>query len=335
MIARHRPAAGFTLIEVLAVLFLTSIVFGVALNFYVDLSNQSQRASESTRGVRRAVSLLDRLARDFEGAVLEKKPADVDPLAHPWIFVAESTRGTSGADQVKFIARRPTDYRSGGAVSDMAVVSYGLREGESGDDFELVRWSEPYVPADFDPDFPFDDDPSALLFAGGITHFALRFKSEGGDWVEQWDSSQLLESSELPVAVEIEVALRSDEAEGRETPPRSYRRRVLLPVRPLDFETLLDPVAYAAIGADQEAEQNCELKVADCVDLSLLTGGFATGAGKANENEPPPDLSGLLELSKQDREVVSQLAGGGLANMCWSNFKATYAKHPAVRPECR
>lgn len=332
MIARHRPAAGFTLIEVLAVLFLTSIVFGVALNFYVALSNQSRHASEATRGVRRAVSLLDRLARDFERAVLEKKPAHVDPLAHPWIFVAESTRGASGADQVRFVARRPMDYRSGGAVSDMAVVSYGLREGESGDDFELVRWSEPYVPADFDPDFPFDDDPGALLFAGGITHFALRFLSESGDWVEQWDSSQLIESSALPVAVEIEVALRSNEAEDGETPTQSYRRRVLLPVRPLDFETLLDPVAYAAIGGgEQEGEQDCELKVSDCVDLSLLTGGPVDNSGEG----PAAGISGLLELSDQDRETVKLLAGGGLANMCWENFRATYAGHPAVNPQCR
>ena len=319
-------------------LFLTSLVFGVALNFYVDLSNQSQHASEATRGVRRAASLLDRLARDFESAVLEKKPADVDPLTHPWIFVAESSRHESGADRVRFVARRPTDYRSAEAVSDMAVVSYALREGERGDDFELVRWSEPYVSTEFDPEFPLEDDPGALLFASGITHFALRFQREGGDWVEQWDSSQLVDSSALPVAVEIEVALGTGDAEGAQRPPQSYRRLVLLPVRPLDLETLLDPVAYAAL-AGEEGEQDCELKVVDCIDLSLLAGAGATGAGggggKANKGEPPPDLSGLLGLSKQDRETVRQLAGGGLANMCWSNFRATYAGHPAVRPRCR
>ncbi len=319
-------------------LFLTSLVFGVALNFYVDLSNQSQHASEATRAVRRAASLLDRLARDFESAVLEKKPAEVDPLTHPWIFVAESSRHESGADRVRFVARRPTDYRSAEAVSDMAVVSYALREGEGGDDFELMRWSEPYVPAEFDPDFPLQDDPSALLFASGITHFALRFQREDGDWVEQWDSSQLVDSSALPVAVEIEVALGTGDAESADRPPQSYRRLVLLPVRPLDLETLLDPVAYAAL-AGEEGEQECELKVVDCIDLRLLAGAGATGAGggggKAKKGEPPPDLSGLLGLSKQNRETVRQLAGGGLANMCWSNFRDTYAGHPAVRPQCR
>ena len=47
-------ARGFTLIEVLAVLFLTALVLGVALDFFVDLSNESAHASESTRELRRA-----------------------------------------------------------------------------------------------------------------------------------------------------------------------------------------------------------------------------------------------------------------------------------------
>ena len=104
--------AGFTLIEVMAVVFLTAIVFGVALDFYVDLSNQSHHASEVTREIRRATSLLDRLAQDFERALLAKTPDAVDPLAHPWLFLGESRGLGPGADRVKFVARRPPDARS-------------------------------------------------------------------------------------------------------------------------------------------------------------------------------------------------------------------------------
>ena len=42
---------GFTLLEVLAVVLLTSIVIGVALNHYVNLSRASQRARVSPGGV--------------------------------------------------------------------------------------------------------------------------------------------------------------------------------------------------------------------------------------------------------------------------------------------
>ena len=41
-----RPSrAGFTLIEVLAVLFLTALVLSAALSFYIDLSNDSPPTS--------------------------------------------------------------------------------------------------------------------------------------------------------------------------------------------------------------------------------------------------------------------------------------------------
>ena len=44
-----RVAAGFTLIEVLAVILLITLVLGVALDFYVDLSNASTHASAKAK----------------------------------------------------------------------------------------------------------------------------------------------------------------------------------------------------------------------------------------------------------------------------------------------
>ena len=43
-----RRSDGFTLIEVLAVVFLTSIVIGMALDFYVELSRNTARAAAFT-----------------------------------------------------------------------------------------------------------------------------------------------------------------------------------------------------------------------------------------------------------------------------------------------
>ena len=105
MTAESAKLGGFTLIEMLAVLFLTALVIGVALDFYVDLSNQSAHASEVTRDVRRATSLLDRVARDLERTLLVVKPAETDPLSHPWVFIAESRLNLDGADRVKFVSR--------------------------------------------------------------------------------------------------------------------------------------------------------------------------------------------------------------------------------------
>ena len=80
---RSHSAAGFTLIEVLAAVFLTSIVIAVALSFFVSLSRSTEAATNRTRDGRRALAVIDRVARDLEGAYLLVKPAGIDPLEHP------------------------------------------------------------------------------------------------------------------------------------------------------------------------------------------------------------------------------------------------------------
>lgn len=326
--------AGFTLLEVMAVVLLTAIVFGVALDFYVDLSNQSHHASQATREIRRATGLLDRVAMDFERALLAKKPEDLDPLAHPWLFLGESHGLGAGADRVKFVTRRPSDARSVAATSDIAMVAYALYADDLNGDYQLIRWSQPYLPDGLDRDFPLPDDPESQLMADGVVEFAVRFLGEEGEWVEEWDSSQMLDSSELPTAVEIELALAPLDPDAPLDEVERYRRRVLLPVRPLDLATLLDPVAYAALGGEgEDADGECRLKVADCIDFAQLGGnpGFVDPAA----GDGGDDLSALAGLSAEDRVAVRALQGADLGGLCWDDFKEAYASHPAVKPECR
>ena len=328
MRGRTPMRAGFTLIEMLAVLLLTSILLGFVLNAYVDLSNQSARASEVTRDIRRATSLLDRIAHDLERTMLVRKPDEVDPLSHPWVFLADSRITGSGADRIKFVARQARDRRDH-SPSDLEMVSFTLRESAVDDDYDLVRWSAPNLPDGLDREFPAVDDPNALLLADGVTHFALRFLGENGEWVEEWDSSQLVESGALPLAVEIEVALapfRTDESDFDEpdfdaTAP-IYRRQVLLPVRPLDLTVLLDKEAYAELGGDGGAStgagEDGGLKVKDCLDFAKLGQSGGGGAGQA------PGVGG------------GQLGDiGRLLEAAWAPYRSLYANHPAVLPHCR
>lgn len=328
--SRSRPRArGFTLLEVLAVLFLTALVIGAALDSYVNLSNHSAHASELTREVRRATGLLDRLARDLERTLLVEKPPETDPLAHPWVFVAESRLSGSGADRVKFVARQPVQ-RSAHPGSELAMVAFLLRDAEDGEGYELLRWSRPSLPESLDRDFPLPDDPDALVLARGLHHFALRFLDENGEWVPEWDSSQLLDSSTLPLAVEIEVAMQPlDELLPEEAEEKLYRRRVMLPVRPLDLVALFDPEAGAE-GAGEEGECDESLLVRDCIDeqaISDLTGGAVT------------DVDQAASLG-QGLAGSQSLTGGGvdieaILDSSWCALRDLYGDHPAVKAECR
>ncbi len=248
--------AGFSLIEVLAVVLLTSIVIGVALNHYVDLSRASQRAMEPTRGIRRATAILDRIARDFESTVLVVKEPEMDPLDHPWIFLGESRHSDAGADHLKFVTRGHQPRRTAAHESDLEVVAYSLRRAEEGN-FELMRWSSPRLPESLDREIPNDESQGAVLLAGDVASFGVQFIDELGGQTSSWDSSQLSESSELPLAVEIEVALLDPEGDP-DAEPQPYSRRVILPVRPLEMQELLDPNSLVSGGEGSEADEEGE-----------------------------------------------------------------------------
>jgi prepilin-type N-terminal cleavage/methylation domain-containing protein len=333
-----RARAGFTLIEVLAVLFLTALLLGTAISFYVDLSNHSQKATDTTREVRRATTLIDRVARDLERTVLVKKPDDMDPLANPWIFLAEPRFGerlkatASGSDRIKFMMRSDPPRSNEEPISDLTTVTYSLERSESGVGFELRRWSTPRMPDHLDRDFPRPDDPASLLLADGVAQFALRFLDDSGQWVDRWDSSQLVDTSELPVQVEIEIALLPENAnadpsaaQAAEAEPLLYARRVLLPMRPLDMVALLDPSQL-----NGGENQNCKLTLADCIDWTKVGGGNPAGS-----TTNLPGGGGPSQMpSAADFQALGDLVANA-PNICWDQYRALYHNHPAVKEQCR
>jgi prepilin-type N-terminal cleavage/methylation domain-containing protein len=236
---RPHIRGGFTLIEVMAVVALIGFVFFVALNFYTDLSRASTRASDHTRGVRRASAILDRVSRDIEGAFLLVKPPEVDPFTFPWIFLGETRLGGEASERLKFITRNHNPTRTEAAETNLATVAYMVESGPD-DSIALYRWASPHLSDSLDKTFPREDDDGTFLLAEDLYYFGFSFVGQNGELQSEWDSSMLVESSDLPVAVEIQLSLMSDKTSDEEEPPR-YRRRVLIPVRPLDLVALADP----------------------------------------------------------------------------------------------
>lgn len=269
-----RRRAAFTLIEVLAVVLLTAVVIGAALSFYVNLSRASTRAADGTRSLRRATAILDRVARDYERVVLVGKPAETDPLDHPWIFLGETRRGSSASDRLKFVTWGHVPRTTATRESDLEVVGYSVREAEDGESIQILRWSSPTLPESLDREVPDDEDEGAVLLADGLAGFGVTFIDELGESLSAWDSSSLVQSGQLPVAVEIEVALAN--ADDPEAESETFRRRVLLPLRPLDLEELLDPTAAVGGGSgedeegeDEEGDEDTACSEGPCAGLTV------------------------------------------------------------------
>lgn len=277
-----RRRRGFTLIEMMAVVLLTTIVLSAAVAFYIDLATASRAATQRVRGDRRAVALLDRVARDLQSTVLIKKPPETDPLAWPWLFLAEAPDGELGAQRLKFVSRGRLPRATAVYESDLEVVAYALvQRPDVG--FDLVRWTSPRLPEGLDRSFPAAHDPGALVLAEGVAAFGVRLLGDTGEWTDAWDSSTLVDSAELPLAAEVSVALLREDDEGAfvvdETglaePPLVLSRQVLLPVRPLESETVFASAEDGAEDEDDEDEEGDEEEeAADCVTVAQCRGRF-------------------------------------------------------------
>lgn len=313
-----RAAGGFTLLEMLAVMFLMSLLVVVAIDFYLDLSRASNAAAEQTRNARRAVVLLDRVARDLEGAVLLVKPPDLDPLAHPWIFLAESEDPDAGADRIKFVRRGRPPASTDAAQSDLEMVAWIAEPGPAGD-VELRRARWPQLPEGLDRSFPTAEQSDR--FAGGLASFGVKLQDEAGGWTGRWDSSTLAGSSELPIAAEIEVSFLTG-VEGEVDGP--YLRRVLLPLRPLDLAAEL---AKAAGQTLQEGVQD-EDGDGDIDEDDAEIAAEREESGGAEDDEDCVTIGQCLASNPQLQSLVSNLPPNqqavvqGSMNLCARDFAA-------------
>lgn len=312
-----RRSDGFTLMEVIAVVLLTTILFVGAITYYTELSTRSNQAAETTRQWRHATALLDRVAMDLERAYMVKKPDALDPIDHPWLFVAESRYADAGADQVKFTARRPVDLATEGPRGDIAVVSYVIRgSDEWEDEYELRRSHVPGLPSGREREFPRADE--TLLVADGIAEFRLRFLDGAGTWHERWDSTQLEHTGSLPVAAEIEIAFVPPPDREEPLVP-TLRREVTLPLPAIDMETLADPEAYGLDsgeeGEDEEAGEDDDTPACECID----------------EDARDADGMTVLDLVPGDDENVQRIRER-LCEIPWASAKqfVTDLDHPGI-----
>lgn len=293
-----RRRSGFTLIEMLAVVVVMALVLIGATTMYRDLLANSTTAADRTTLTRRAVLLLDRIARDLGGAVLIQRPEGLDPLAHPWLFLAESRAGSEGATRLKFDTR--AGQPDGPHASDLAVVAYWVEAGEA-DDLVLLRWSSASLPESLDRSFPRSDADGVQVVADGIASFGVKFTDEEGGEASAWDSSTLAKSSQLPLAAEVRLALV--DATRPDEEPRVYARRVLLPLRPLDL-------AKALSGDDQADDDDEEDDGSDesCVSV-----------GACIEKNPGPYAA---FLATQPDPAAFQAAVDSIRDQCWADAGA-------------
>jgi type II secretory pathway pseudopilin PulG len=278
-----RQTLGFTLIEIMAAVFLTSIVMALAISFQVSLGRGTSAARERLRYQRQAVTLLDRVARDLAGAYFIARADQTEATDHPWIFLADDLTGdgssSAKSNAVKFVTRNYQPQSLEEHASELAVTSYFLAKNEDDPGYRLLLWRKPRVPLVYDPEYPSPDDPLSEIVGENLASFELSFIDMNGGESNTWDSTQREGFDSIPLAVRIEIAMidpnadpddlsaeiEPDDLEYSDSPDedgdRLFSKTVILPVRPLDWLVLEEETYKAANDAgelpdDDESEDD-------------------------------------------------------------------------------
>ena len=314
-----RRQQGFTLIEVLAAFFMTTVILVFVAGIFRENGRQRSAASELLRVETTATAALELLAQDLEGALFVARPPTRDPRDHPWVFIAD--RNTDlGATQLRFTTQNVPRSNLGENASTWVEVAYFLVEDEfendqetDGPSFTLWRWRSNRPPSVSNQRFPDADDLGSARIAEGIANFGVTFLDADGGSVDEWDSTLSVGASPMPIAAEIRLVLYRDARSGEsdqstlQIPGKTYERHVSLPMhRPIDLAALLE----AAAGESGDA--SCST-----VDACVALDDVWFSEQLENECDGDEELCDLLAASSVT--CWSEIASG------WPGLAATAA----------
>lgn len=204
---------GFTLIEVILALALLALVLSLVQGAYTGAVKSRNRSGEETARVHEAALLLDRMVLELAGAFSSPSRTSGTGLA-----VKRDSDGNSSLYFTTVLPPLPAANRPGGEV----VLRYRLEPDEDRV-VQLARYESQKVGERLQDEGSSRvdrDDPSQRVdrFVREPTRFRVQCLSDvqgGSQWSEEWDSTQRLGQSVLPVAVRIEIGWRVGEKEER------------------------------------------------------------------------------------------------------------------------
>lgn len=194
-----RPAAGFTLVEVVVALAILSVIgmlsFG-ALSGALQARDYLESSDEVDRSARMA---LARISREIRLAFLTANTGATS--TYKTVFIGKDG---DPSDQIWFATmahrRSLRDAREG----DQAEVTIWAEPDPHGEGGELALLHREAGRIDEEP----DKQGVVLPLATGVTRFDLRYlDAQTGEWRDEWDTTSVDTPNRLPRAVQIVLVL--------------------------------------------------------------------------------------------------------------------------------
>lgn len=187
----NRPQQGFTLIEILVAVSISSIMLVTIYGVFTTMSNARIRVETAGEGYHQARVIFDRIGREIRSSFVDPKKL-------------EETRMRGGIDDrgIPFLALATTaGAPRQGVTSGVVLVRYELRQeaGEASEKPSLFRSETPELAE--------GESPMIYRMASGIETLRLRFL-DAGEWRDEWPPDT---GSGPPQAVEVSLSMVIDE----------------------------------------------------------------------------------------------------------------------------
>ena len=291
-------AEGFTLIEVLAAVFIMALILTFAFQAYQGISNAYTRVSQGTSRDRAAGIVLDRVERELVGSVLVQREDGADPLLHPYFFYAvpRAYAETEG-DELRFITQTP--LRSPGSpATGLALVTYGSAPSQSGPGLALLRQEEP-VPRQLAKEVAWTEPQ---IMVDNVATFIARFSGDDGAPSDGWDSTAVERLDQLPHSLVLTISLYEQTPDGDLEPGPEQTRTIELPVRPFKLSSgnaaskEADCGTGVSVGECLEAFKDAIASASPALAAAIADARTQAGEGCWNPPEPTPALQRLKVL---------------------------------------
>lgn len=205
---------GFTLIEIVVVMSIFGVVMMASYTILTSTLEADRRIQQTTMSSKIGEAILNQMRRDLQGVVWRGLGQD--------IFRGEDRGDEDDAeDVIDFLTTSPVPPPEDEIASwtdEVSSVGYALRPGEENGDFVLFRRVEWDLATD-----PLDQGSRTALY-DRVKALDIHYLGEEGEWVREWDSSDLLPEQNLtdfPFLDEREELAESEEEEGdSETVPQ-------------------------------------------------------------------------------------------------------------------
>ncbi len=199
-----RKTEGFTLIELVVVLGIFGLVMLASYSILETTIEADRRVHEATLTGKVGEAILNQMRRDLQGTIWRGLGEN--------IFRGESRGEEDNAeDTIDFLTTSPVpepDETIPSYTGEVSSVGYALKAGDDGD-FTLFR----RVAWDMDVD-PLDTGDRTAIY-DRVKALDFRFLDAENNWVDDWDSSNLLpevNDSDFPFLDE-EERIAAEEAE--------------------------------------------------------------------------------------------------------------------------